>query len=311
MTERAILRGLIRRSVVVLCLMTCIAGISISLKAQDSKDPKFRLSPSIGYAVENFDWSIAGQYSHSTPVNILSELKWKKLSGAQFNLHSEYNFWKGLSVRAGLSRTMITSGKVTDTDFGKDNRKDTLFHDKFNSDEGNVTSYHLAVAYKIALTRLSITPFIGYGNDLQSLYLLRAFGNVQGDLRSTYRTKWNGMVAGADLRIALIKDLFVRSSFTGHQVSYSAKANWNLVDDFKHPISFRHHANGLGFAGNIGIEYVFNKTMSLFLTGKKSWWTTGKGTDTLYRENGEINVTQLNPVHRNNMRVEAGAHISF
>lgn len=221
-------------------------GIPLSLKAQESgKGPHVNLTSSAGYSVESFDWSIAGKNSMDEPVNILSELKWKKLGGINLYLAGEWYAWKSLFVRVDLSKTFITSGNVSDTDFGKDTRRDTLFHDVFNSDKGGVISYNVAAGYKIRfIKKNTIAPFAGYGNDAQSLYLLRDNGNVQGDLKSTYQTKWNGLFAGLDINICIYKKLTALGQITYHQVKYSAKADWNLIADFSHPVSFEHQAKG-------------------------------------------------------------------
>jgi hypothetical protein len=215
-------------------------------------------------------------------------------------------------VKGNLSNAFITSGKVSDTDFGKDNRQDTLFHDTFNSDQGNITSWATGVGYKIPIVKkYSVAPFVGYGINTQNLFVLRDYGNVTGNLKSTYDTKWKGLTMGLSFIIPVHERIKITAQSTYRQLNYSAKANWNLIEDFEHPVSFRHKAKGYGVQNSIGVQYLFNRNIAVSLNGQIGHWITGKGTDTLYRTNGEVNVTQLNRVHRNSATLGAGIQISF
>jgi hypothetical protein len=293
-------------------LAAALVLFSINAHSQNQpKKPKFILDASSGYYTENFNWSIAGNINDRY-VNILSELRWRKIKGVQLNLNGEYNFWKGLFVKGNLSKAFITSGKVSDTDFGNDNRQDTLFHDNFKSDQGNITSWDAGVGYKVSIAKMySVAPFVGYGINGQYLFVLRDYGNVTGNLKSTYDSKWTGLSMGLSFIIRIHERIIITAQSTYRQLNYSAKANWNLIEDFEHPVSFRHKAKGYGLQNNIGVQYVLNEKISLSLNGQLSHWTTGKGTDTLYRTNGEVNVTQLNRVYRNSATLGAGLQISF
>ncbi len=289
-----------------------IFAIPLSVAAQQSGGGSLQFKLLAGYSAENLDWSIAGKNANAEAINILSELDWKKTGGVYLDLHGKWRVWKDLFVHASFSKTFVTSGTVSDTDFSKDNRGDTLFHDTFNSNKGGVICYNAAVGYKFHfLKKHSIAPFAGYGNDSQSLYIFRDNGNVQGDLKSTYQTKWNGFLVGLNLGICLNEKLTAGGQITYHQVSYSAEADWNLVTDFKHPVSFEHHAKGYGITTEAGLEYLMSKKISAMFTIRHGYWVTGKGTDTLYRSNGNIAVTQLNSVHRSNLTFSAGVQITF
>jgi hypothetical protein len=293
-------------------LAAALVLFSLNAHSQNQpKNPKFNLDVSSAYYTENFNWSIAGNINDRY-VNILSELRWRKIKGVQLNINGEYDFWKGLFAKGNLSKAFITSGKVSDTDFGKDNRQDTLFHDTFNSDQGNITSWATGVGYKIPIVKkYSVAPFVGYGINTQNLFVLRDYGNVTGNLKSTYDTKWKGLTMGLSFIIPVHERIKITAQSTYRQLNYSAKANWNLIEDFEHPVSFRHKAKGYGVQNSIGVQYLFNRNIAVSLNGQIGHWITGKGTDTLYRTNGEVNVTQLNRVHRNSATLGAGIQISF
>ncbi|HEY3401755.1 MAG TPA: hypothetical protein VGK59_00105 [Ohtaekwangia sp.] len=290
--------------------MLCICSFAEAQKPGDSSRFCFRISA--GYAIENFNWSIAGNNENGEPVNILSELRWKNIGGPQLGIHGEAYLWKKLSIRGDFYKTFITTGEVTDTDFSGNDRSDTLFHDTFSSDKGSISGYHGAMGYTFDLAQKhSIKPFVGYGKDSQLLYLLRDYGNVQGDLKSTYHTQWVGVLTGFDLCVSLHPKLTGRGQFMYHQVKYSAAADWNLIADFEHPVSFKHKAKGYGLEAEGALEYLVRKRVTIVLITRYRYWTTGPGTDTLFRIGGNTIVTKLNPVHRNSLIFSTGVHVKF
>ncbi len=286
--------------------------LPVCLNAQGTINHKLKLEACIGYSVENLDWSIAGLNSNSQHVNVLSELEWKNTVGPCLFFGGEIYVWKELFVGADFSNTFITSGSVTDTDFQTNNREDVVFHDTFDSGKGRTWNFRTSIGYQILfLKKYSIRPGLGYGSDLQSLFMLRDYGNVQGDMRSTYQTKWHGPFGGLDLIAHITNRVSARARTTYHQVKYYAKADWNLIQNFKHPISFEHNASGYGLSSSVDFVYLFTKRTSAILSARYSYWTTGKGTDTLYRSDGSVIITQLNAVHRTNVTLSAGIEITL
>lgn len=311
MVARFIIASANSKIIPIAFLLASVAPISLKAQAAEN-DVNFIITPSVGYAVEDFVWSIGGKNSQGENVDVLSELKWKKTGGFRTSLKAEFVFVKNFFVRMNKSNTFITSGTVTDTDFGKQNRTDTTFHGQFSSNKGRVRSLDLTVGYKLRFSKnFTVLPFAGYGNNSQSLYILKDFGNVQGNLRSTYRTKWNGFIAGSEIDIPITKRVIVAGNIAYHQLRYAAKADWNLIEAFQHPVSFKHSAKGYCISNELAVRYRFNLTISASIIGNYNYWTTGKGTDTLYLADGNINVTQLNSIFRNGVSISAGIQISF
>ena len=289
-----------------------LLGILFCMMANaQEKKQKFNITTQLGYFQEDFRWSIAGINDNNNYVNILSELRWENLRGPQANINLQYNFWKGFFVQGNFSTSLILSGSVTDTDFGEDNRKDTLYHDTFDSNEGNIISFGGSLGYKIKFhENYSISPFIGFSSNQQSLYIVEVPGGLLTDLRCTYETQWNGLTLGLDSKIPIGK-FIIQPLIIYHQVNYSAKANWNLIETFKHPVSFTHDAKGFGIEPALNFHYTLNKTISILLGGKSGYWSTGKGVDTLYLTDGSTSTTQLNGAIRNNWSINLGASFSF
>lgn len=294
-------------------VLALLLVVTTATKAQEcAGNKKFRVGLVSGYAREDFRWSIGGKTDQSGYVNILSELKWKRLSGIAFGFDAGYNFYKDFVLRTSFSGVMLTSGNVSDTDYGKDNRRDTLFHGRFRSDKGSTYGVDLAVGYKLKLRKKGcFLPLLGYGINLQSLYILGDPGNFIGTLRSTYQARWNGLMAGYTIEMPVYGNLSIRHQFFYHHVNYAAKANWNLIEDFKHPVSFKHKAKGYGLTPGITLMYSVNKRINVCMGGRYDYWITGKGTDILYRSDGTIDITQFNGAIRNRLTASAGVMLRF
>jgi hypothetical protein len=274
--------------------------------------PRVSIEPSVGYGNENLVWSIAGVNAMDQPVNILSELKWRKIKAVTFQLRAETFVWKKLFVRGDLSSAYYLSGTVSDTDYAGDDRTDPTFHDVFNADKGGSISCVLATGYAIDLPgKNSIGAFIGYTRDTQSLYLLRTNGTVQGDLRSTYNTRWKGLLMGINGLIYIHKKLHMVAKGVYSQLGYAATADWNLIPDFRHPVSFEHSARGYKVSVQSGFRYKVNNRLDARLSVARDSWTTGIGTDTLYRSNGDVDVTRLNGVHRSSLTLWCGVALRW
>jgi outer membrane protease len=293
-------------------LMALILLVS-TINAQESGvHNKFSVALRSGYVRENFSWSIAGKITPTNHVNVLSELDWKRLSGLAFHVDVEYNLYKRIIVRTNLGKVALTSGKVTDTDFGKDNRRDTLFFGSFRADKGNLHALNLAVGYNFNLLKSGfLSPLVGYGIDRQSLYILADLGNVTGDLKSTYRAGWAGLTFGYIIKAPIGKRWSFQHYFTYQQARYFAKGNWNLVDNFKHPVSFKHNAKGIALKPEVHVLLKISPHMHVSAGASYSCWKTGEGKDKLFLSNGSTIVTQFNGASRNSLTLLAGAFFTF
>ena len=97
--------------------------------------------------------------------------------------------------------------------------------------------------------------------------------------------------------------------FNYHQVNYNAAANWNLIDEFKHPVSFRHIAKGFGLTADFNLLHQTKKYVSPFMNFGFCYWSTGEGIDELYYNDGRIAKTRLNDVSRNGHNLGLGLKI--
>lgn len=285
-----------------------------SLLAQTAQptdaDRKLIISLAGGYATEDLNWSIAGNAAGKNP-NILSELIWKDLKGPAISLNVKYKFWRQVFVESSFSSKFTTSGQVTDTDYGEDNRNGQSFRVVLHADAGQRISSAIAVGYNLPVVEKLLAAFsVGYALDKQWLYL-KDYNESDEPLNSSYKTKWGSVFFKVEPSYQLSRVLSLAAFFKYYQATYDAKGNWNLISDFQHPVSYTHDAKGYGVEAQLKANYRIGKNLSVFVSGDYLKWNTGKGNDKLYRTNGQVPLTQLNEVNRKGYGFNAGLNMLF
>ena len=256
-----------------------------------------------GYRQDSLDWSIAGNTAGSSP-NILSELTWRDLNIFQIRGEVTAANANGVYFRGSAGYGWVLSGENQDSDYAGDNR--TLeFSRSINGIDGSrVVDFKggLGVEFSFgAQKKHRFAPLVGYsyhtqqmnmtdGNqtlfDLANLQVLipSASGTIPlgpfSGLNSSYDAVWSGAWVGADFLLDLEGKGLVTLHLERHWPKYTAKANWNLRDDFAHPVSFEHEANGRGWVMELGWRnrpahnnWVWGASMTL------QRWTTSSGID--------------------------------
>ncbi|QEM13198.1 hypothetical protein [Mucilaginibacter rubeus] len=284
--------------------------ISTPVLYAQSDNNKLLFNITDGYQCESFHWSIAGNSNGQNP-NVFSELKWTKLSGQSIGASLQWNVYQKFSVYADYTRQFITSGSVKDSDYSGDNRTGNTYNETFNAGKGHTQGWSLGIGYQLINNNwLKLTPYAGYSDNRQSLYLYDDANRFPG-LNSSYQTKWKGAFIKAIASFKLIEKLRFNSDITYNQVSYNALGNWNLITTFQHPVSYHHHANGYGLNMNGTLAYSISKLIAIQAGGGYLHWQTGNGTDELYLSSGEVDKTQMNGAFRNGFKVFGGVIVSL
>jgi len=271
-------------------------------------EKKWKISLSTGYQQENLRWSIAGNRNGQDP-NIYSELKWKGVGGPCISAALQGDVGKGVSFFAGGSRAFIITGSAYDTDYQGDNRTNASYRENFSANRGSVGTWSVGAGYLILhKKRFRLTPYIGYGMNYQSYFLIDP-GAGPSLLHSSYKTCWSGPLLKINSRLLLNDRLQLEADMEYHQVQYSARADWNLITAFSHPLSFRHAARGYGIDAHVRLEIRLCHAISLHIGGGYFNWQTGTGTDELYLASGQTELTQLNEVIRDGFQWLAGIQL--
>lgn len=252
------------------------------------------------YHIEDFRWSIAGNSNGQNP-NVLSEVIWKDLKGPGVGLDAQLNIWSSFSLEGSYHKTFIRSGKASDTDYADDDRRNPVYMANLNSAGGYTDQYSATLGYALKINEmLEVSPRAGYTGSRQSL-LLKHFEeeeDFQQKLNSTYKVSWAGPMIGLRFESFLEKRLSVTAGIDYKQLKYHAEANWNLIDAFAHPVSFKHHANGFELQALLQLNYQLSPLISAFIRGDYYYAETGKGTDELFLVDGQQLKSQFNTAVR-------------
>lgn len=252
----------------------------------------------------NLHWSIAGNSAGQSP-NVYSELKWRRVGGVSADAAVRYRLGRRWVFFGEGSRMFTSAGRVSDKDYSGDNRSYNIYSEDFAGSGGYGYSVASGLGYRFLFGKeLELVPALGYGVSGQHLTITDP-GGVYDFLNSYYQTSWYGPF----VRVSGIWKpgrWRLSGSVTYHQVSYRAKADWNLIADFEHPVSFRHRADGFGIEGELGMGYRVWRGLELFVAMNGNGWGTGTGIDELYRSNGSSQQTQLNEVVLNGFGFSAG-----
>lgn len=288
---------------------------SQQVKAQWLPNPvKNNLSVKAGAEIRktDFRWSIAGNAEGKDP-NIYSELIYNPVHSSGFFIGAHYKIYKRFAVEANYSRLGTYKGSATDIDYAGDNRTQPIkpsFGDTlFRSDKGNMNSFDVSLSY----TFVDHHPFqlsagAGYTNSRELFYLL---DNDMPDLNTTYRADWTGALLFLEGGINITRKIYIHPRVSYQPMQYNATANWNIQEDFQHPVSFIQTANGSGWNYSADAAYQFNKHIGLHIEWLHSGWKTQKGIDRLYLKSGDIPETQMNGAFKKNNSWRLSAAYTF
>ncbi|WP_133300223.1 hypothetical protein [Mucilaginibacter terrenus] len=288
--------------------LACLLFSFVYVRAQTVLKVQFDMA--VGYEQQKLDWSIAGNSQGQNP-NIYSELKWKKLGGIALSAGAQWNITGRFMLMGSYSHSAISAGTVTDNDYSSDNRTNRVYNETFDADQGFSRSVAGGLGFiLIDNNRFGLVPYVGYGTSKQSLHLLDRSGQF-ADLNSSYQTNWKGPFVKLAAVAKLLSRLSLKADFRYNQADYNAKADWNLISTFQHPVSFRHTAKGYGLEGNTSLAYQLVKRFAINLGAGVYHWETGKGIDELYLSSGTAEQTQLNSVNRSGYRLFAGVIFKY
>ena len=166
----------------------------------------------------------------------------------------------------------------------------------------NTFDFDMGIGYVFGLfrERLQIAPLFGVAYHEQNFRITngtQTYGTADlSGLNSTYQTEWQSTWVGIDLMMKITETLSLLLTGEYHDADYKAEADWNLREDFQHPVSFVHYADGDGITYKAGLEKLFNKRWTVGLNYIKHDWSTDPGIDRVFFSNGNIVQTRLNEV---------------
>ena len=100
-------------------------------------------------------------------------------------------------------------------------------------------------------------------------------------------------------------------TFEYHWADYDAEADWNLREDFAHPNSFDHEADGNGYFLAAGFNFVLNRFWALNLNLDYQDWWTDEGFQRTYGADATVKDTRLNEVNWSSYALSLGIAFRF
>ncbi|WP_316792420.1 hypothetical protein [Pedobacter frigoris] len=286
-------------------ILMCITPVAFS------QEQKFTVSLNTGLFREDFNWSIAGNMEGKNP-NVLSELIWRNLEGIQYNINSSYFLSSKIAVNANFTYGRISKGRVNDSDYLEDNRKQSVFDESFLSNKGYHQNANFNLLIKRDLTRkIALSALIGYDNLVQKLYLLEDPDYpTDENLNSYYKNSWNGLQVGFDLKYSIGKFSALGKARAGYY-KYYANANWNLVPNFNKPISFEQKANAYKYGGSLHVSYLIIKQLEINSGLSFTYGASLAGKDYAYFTDNSIATTKFNGAELKSSFLELGLSLNF
>jgi outer membrane protein Pom len=265
----------------------------------------------LGYRFGQFGWSIAGTPQGTDP-NVLSELEWTELGVVQLGLSGDFVLERHLWLGASLTTGSIQSGANRDSDYLGDNRTLEFSRSENGANDGDVLDADLGIGYMFRQKSYDLVVNVGYAATRQDLRLVNGVQVVSNEavfgeplpplgpfdgLDSSYEARWQGPWIGGEARVPLGERSRLLGRLRLHRADYQAEANWNLRDDFEHPVSFEHNANGDG----LGLHADYTRRAAQSRWGWQvgidyERWKTAAGTDVVFLSDGMSGGTRLNEV---------------
>lgn len=284
---------------------------------------------SAGYRRDKLSWSIAGDLQGNNP-NVLSELTWSDLSIYQLKLGNRTVIKDRVYVRGYLDYGTVVSGNNQDSDYAGDNRTQE-FSRSINGVDGNHVwdaSVGVGPRFSFLNSTLAICPMLGFAVSEQDLNIVDGYqvitapplttptGPING-LNSQFQTRWEGPWLGVDLFFLIpntkgpFSNVGVMFTAEYHWVNYDAEANWNLREDFAHPVSFSQEADGSGYAAGAAILFEIKNRWGIHAGMNVREMTTDAGLDRTFYVDGTTDDTRLNEVRWRSFTFEAGVSYQF
>lgn len=271
------------------------------------------LGISVSQTNERLQWSIASDKDGNATPNILSELTYKDLKFEHIKIWGSWQpqsgYLRNLKIGTEISFVEATAGMAQDSDYDSDDRQDEFSRSHSDSSRSDGKEFRIWIKrapQHEASDTLTYTfePKIGYhyrqrhltmhdGVQIINTRSPGALGPFSRYLDSFYEARWYGFDLGLETLISYKKHA-IRAEFDVHLFRYYAEADWNLREQFAHPVSFAHWAGGYGRRLALHYTYALSDDLTLSASVFQETANSSVGTDIVYYKNGDSAETQLN-----------------
>lgn len=288
------------------CCVCCGCFTSAAAQQAAALEPLLRAEVGAAGTTANLSWSVAGNSAGTSP-NIMSELQWRNLLGAGMYSRLTFQPLRRWYATLGFAGMGYAGGHATDNDYQEDNRQYPSYAGRFSANKGYFRDFNSTIGFVLhASPQLKWLIQSGYTNQQQLNYLLPADQFTPSDLRSTYASKWKGLIMKTTAEWLVSGNTSLVAGMAYSQLWYHAEADWNLIPSFRHPLSFMHAAKGYAVHPTIEMKIRMFGKAYLNLELAYDYRITGYGAEHLYLHNGDVTVTRLNNVRSSCWTLRAG-----
>lgn len=297
---------------------------------------KGNVTLALGLRWDDLDWNIAGNAAGSRP-NILSELTWSDIESYQLSLSAQAQVGRHFYSRGHVNYAWIDAGTVRDSDYSGDDRTLEWSRSISETNDDELWDVVLGGGYPFTFQqrRWLVAPMVGASVHKQNLRITDGrqvlsaapppgyspppeIGPLNSRLNSLYEAFWTSAWAGFDLRYQLPAKADAAPpmewglSLAYHfWADYEAEANWNLREDLRHPVSFRHEADADGISVQAEWLIRLNRYLNVNLNWNYCRWEADAGKATAYFAEGGQQVTRLNEVNWDSQSILLGLALRF
>lgn len=252
---------------------------------------QFDLSIGSSLSLSEFQWSIAGDINGENP-NVLSELVYKNIirSGVFFEGH--YHMSNNFSVGVLIKKYYTIKGSGSDLDYLKDNRKSPSYELSFVSERGGEQVFNIQIMRKL-IGNNDFKFFVGIFGGISNQVLSMSSPKYV-NLNSAYSARSHMIGAKSISVFKIAKSLELDLAISCRRNLYEGVGNWNLIEIFEHPVSFKHNSKGFDIKTQVVIKKQFSSISSVFLTAGGLVQSISKGIDKGYLATGRRPITQFN-----------------
>mgnify|MGYP000848880964 FL=1 len=290
-----------------------------------------RAGLAVGLRQDRLLWHIAADMSGTATPNVLSELEWTQVRLLGINGHVDWPLAGSLDLGARMGVGFVVDGRNRDSDWLGDDRNNEFSRSYADVRGHGALDLALELAWRLPGREGShLAPLLGYA--WQSLHLNGRNGHqtiapvtdddgnylggtpVDADftqtLDSTYEASWQGPYLGLAGELAA-GAWRLSGRIERHHSDYRAEADWNLRDDFAHPVSFQHRGEGRGWRLATELEWrrADGLRFTLGLSGRR--FRLDNGTDQIYFSDGSSSVTRLNQVKWRSAELQLGLRYAW
>ena len=314
--------------IIALSLLTLSVPVAANQASQHAAQPlSVMLSAGFGTRTGDLQWSIASDISGTATPNILSELTFSDVDYDIYQTSGRLTFnhgqLHGIQLEGRYLAGEASSGTNQDSDYHGDNRTDEYSRSYSDADGSDLIAIDLIVGYEMKLNdNWSLIPRIAYGYREQHMRMTNgvqildtrphalSLGPFAGNLDSSYTAEWEGIWIGGELSWQSGRHR-VSAELQGHWQDYYAEANWNLREDFAHPVSFAHWSEATGFSWALQYEYRFHQRFSAWVEASVEDFEADPGRDVVYFADGSKGATRLNGVTWESSGYALGVALNF